>query len=378
MKKIKILQSVNSLGIGGSTLFAIYFFRHINRKKFQVDFIIYDERFNFYDEVINSGSKVYVSPSKKKGKLSHFIEQIRFVKKVLKENEYDIIHCHGCSFFSILRGVIPAKLSGKVKIISHAHSIGTPKNTKFDDLLRGILKWLTSHIVDMGFSCSDRAGKSKYTDKFMLSSKYQIIHNAVDTTNYFYNENNRTNIRNKYKIEDKIVIGNVGRLSPEKNQTFLLDILYNVLQKNNNTVLMIIGGGELENELTEKSERLGISENVIFTGSINNVAEYYSAMDVFVMPSIYEGLPFTAIEAQVNGLQCVFSDGITNMADVSGKSSFISLSDPVDKWADTIISLSENRVNKETVDKICEIYDLKNETERMEKFYVNLLKDSNI
>lgn len=375
MKKIKVLQAVNSLGIGGTTLFAMKFFRNIDKEKFQVDFLIYEDQMDFYTEISESGSKVFKAFSNKKNKLACFIEQMKYTKKIIDENNYDIIHCHGCSFFWILRSAIPAKLNGNIKIISHAHSIGTPKETKFDNLIRNFLRRLTSNIVDMGFSCSDTTGKSKYTNKFIDSDKYHIIRNAVDIDKYAYNKHDRNYIRNKFNIENKLVIGNVGRLSPEKNQTFLLDILCSVLKKNNNAVLMIIGGGELKKELKEKAETLGIFENVIFTGSINNVSEFYSAMDVFVMPSIYEGLPFTAIEAQVNGLKCVFSDCISRMTDASGKNEFLSLSCSSEKWADIIISMSENRLDKETIDKVCKNYDIKNETKRMENYYIKLLKE---
>lgn len=369
-EKIKVLQSVISLGIGGNEMFVMNFFRNIDKEKFQIDFLIYDDKKTvFYKEVVESGSKVYIINNRYNNKILNFISQICQVRKVLKETDYNIIHCHSCSFIGIFRAAIPGFLNRNIKVISHSHNPGMPKNNKLDNIIRNISKWILSHIVDMGFSCSDLAGESKYTSKFINSDKYKIIHNAINVKKYCYNEKDRIEIRQKCLIEDKVIIGNVGRLSYQKNQGFLLELFKSLLKKKNNVVLMIIGGGELEDELKNKADELQIKDNVIFTGSINDVSKYYSAMDVFVMPSIYEGLPFTAIEAQVNGLKCVISDKVTKMVDVTGDTKFISLSESYDTWVDAIIESSEERSDSEKVANVVKDYDLKKETIRLEQLY---------
>lgn len=224
----------------------------------------------------------------------------------------------------------------------------------------------------MGLSCSDVAGESKYTKKFISSNKYAIIRNAIEADSFVYNKNMRNMLRNKYGISDNsIVIGNVGRLSEQKNQLYLLEVFKEIYTRNSSAVLMIIGGGELEDKLKNKAEELEISDSVIFTGSISNVNEHYSAMDVFVMTSIYEGLPFTAVEAQINGLKCVFPDCISKMTDISGTSVFLSLSDSTQKWAEVIMDAASERISQKVTDVIVHDYNVKNEVKRLEEFYLH-------
>ena len=316
--RIKILQSVSSLGVGGNELFVMNLFREIDKSKFQVDFLIYDDRLDFEEEVKQSGSKVYMCPNVQGNKIVCLLKQMKYVYKLLKENHYDVIHCNGCSFVNILRAAIPAKFIKNTKVISHAHSVGKVDKNTFDEIIRTILKVVLSKVVDVGFACSDLAGQSKYTKKFLASDRYKIINNAIEIEKYSFNEKNRNEVRQRWGLENKIVFGNVGRLAKEKNQAFLLEILKSLLENNQDVALLIIGGGVLEAELKEKAKKLGVENAVVFTGAVNDTEKYYSAMDVYVMTSFYEGLPFTVIEAQVNGLKCVLSDVITKMANVSG------------------------------------------------------------
>lgn len=372
-RKIKVLQSVNSLGVGGNVIFVMNFFRKIDKEKFQIDFLIYDDsKMDYYDEVKSAGSNVFIVKRKYKNRLFNLFSQMWQVRRILKKENYDIIHCHSCSFFGIFKGAIPGYFNSKVKVISHSHNPGMPKNTLLDNIVRGISKKFLSHIVDMGFSCSDYAGESKYTDKFMKSDRYKIIHNAIHVENYVYNNSFREIIRNSYNIGDRVLIGNVGRLANQKNQSFLLDIFAKIKQINKDTMLIIIGGGELEKQLKNKAVNLGVIDSVIFTGSVNDANKYYSAMDVFVMPSLYEGLPFTAIEAQVNGLKCVISDKVTKMTDASGETIFISLDDSMDKWSDIVLKSAESRISSEKVSDVIANYNICIEAKRMEELYFKI------
>lgn len=369
-KKIKVLQSVSSLGVGGNELFVMNLFRNIDKTKFQVDFVIYDERLDFEAEVKSAGSKVYICKDAKGNKLTALLKEMAYVYNVLKENQYDVIHCNGCSFVNILRAVIPAKLIGKIKVISHAHSVGKIDKTFIDNAVRNILKGILSSLVDLGFACSDTAGQSKYTKSFLKSGKYHIINNAIEIEKYSFNEKNRADIRAQYSMEGKVVFGNVGRLSYEKNQKYLLEILAQLIQSGHDTMLFLIGGGALENELKEKARELKVENYVVFTGNVYDAERYYSAMDVYVMTSLYEGLPFTVIEAQVNGVKCVLTDAITTMADVSGDSCFLSLEDSVEKWAECILSQS-TRSDETRTQKVKDMYDVKKETIRIQEMYVS-------
>lgn len=377
-KKIKILMAVNSLGIGGNVIFVMNFFRHINKDKFQVDFLIYDDtKMNFYDEVISAGSKVHIISSNKTNRILNLISQMKQVKKLLKTEHYDIVHSNSCSFLGIFRAAIPASLTKTkvTKVLSHSHNPGMPKYTMIDNIIRALFRIFLSNIVDIGLSCSDVAGSSKYTKNFIKSEKYAIIRNAIDTSKYKFDDKKRIDIRNKYNLNDKVVIGNVGRLSEQKNQKFLIDVFNEINKFNRNYCLLIIGGGELEQQLKQQVNDLNLNDSVIFIGSINNAQDYYSAMDVFVMTSIYEGLPFTAVEAQINGLKCMFSDNISKMTDILEEAKFLSLNASKEEWANCIISASENRIQPEKLKQITYDFDLKNEVKRLEKIYESLLED---
>lgn len=367
--KIKVLQSVSSLGIGGNELFVMNLFRNIDKSKFQIDFLIYDDRLDFEQEVKAAGSKIYLCPPVQGNKIISIWKEACFVFKILKSSDYDVIHCNGCSFVNILKAAIPAKLVGNIKIISHGHSVGKINKNSIDNIIRAILRLCLSSIVDIGCACSDLVGQSKYTKRFLNSQKYKIVHNAIEIEKYSYNINNRNILRDRYCLENKIVIGNIGRLAKEKNQEFLLDILKEILKENKNVVLLIVGGGELEQTLKEKAKKLRVEDSVVFTGSVMDAEKYYSAMDVYVMTSLYEGLPFTVIEAQVNGLKCVLADSITKMADVSGDTTFLSLNAGTSVWASKILKNSSARSKKEKTDYVKNKYNIKNETLRIQKFY---------
>ncbi len=367
MKKIKVLQCLGSLGIGGNEIFVMNFFRVINKERFQVDFLVFDgTRLNFLKEIEDAGSRVYICPEKNK---KNMLKQMMFVYFILKKHHYDVVHCHKCGFKGLLRGTIPARLAGTKRVISHSHNVGAPKHTFFDEIVRSALKILLCWSIDYGLACSDVAGQSKYTKGFMSSDKYGIIHNAIPVEKYQFNKQMRKDIRTKLQIEGTIVIGNVGRLVTQKNQKYLLDIVSFLSQENENVILLIVGGGELECALREEAERMGIANKVCFTGMVENANEYYSAMDVFVMPSLYEGLPFTAVEAQVNGLKCVVADTITTMTNISGDVEFLSLDAPVMVWAEKVVKQAGYRSDPKQTEKVLTEYDLKSEVKRLEEFY---------
>lgn len=370
-EKIRVLQSVNSLGIGGSVIYVMNFFRHIDKERFQVDFVICDDtKMNFYDEIIGAGSNVYICRSGYKNKYKKLFSQVRQIKNILRQNHYNVIHCHSCSFIGIFRGAIAGFLSKGTKVISHAHSVGEPKGTAIDSIARYLLKWVLSHIIDIGCACSDKAGESKYTKKFIASKKYKIINNAIETDKYRYSIRKRNEIRKSLNIKDgDFVVGNVGRLEYEKNHTFLLDIFHSVLQKKPNAVLLLVGDGNLREELEEKAEREGIASRVIFVGRCESAADYYHAMDCFVLPSHYEGFPLVLVEAQVNGLKCIVSENMTRDVDIAGGVRFLSLEMSSKVWAEEICIFGDGRMHTEKVDEVISGYELKYEILKLEAIY---------
>ena len=377
MAKIKVLQSISSLGVGGNEIFVMNLLRHIDKTKFQIDFVVYDnQRLDFYDEVLEAGGKVYFCQSNHQNKGFKLLNQIGMVKKILKDNKYDIIHCNSCSLFGILRGTIAGKSIGNIKVIAHSHNSGTPKNTLGDKLVRTILKKYLCSTIDYGFSCSDVAGESKYTKRFMKSSAYYTINNAIEIEKYIYSDTERKSIRTNMNIDDStFVIGHVGRFEKQKNHKFIIDIFEKILDKRPNSKLLLVGDGSLLNEIKDYANKKQIGDQIIFAGQQDNVSVFYSAMDCFLLPSLYEGFPFVLVEAQINGLKCIISDNITKSVNIADGVCFWGLEQDEESWADHVIEFGNYRLNKEQILKVTNMYDINIEIKKIEELYQQLMEN---
>lgn len=366
-RKIKVLIVVGSLGVGGNELFVMNILRAINYEKFSIDLLVYDKtRLDFYDEAIGYGCKIFLC-RKQSNMAGRMAEVYRCIKK---EGPYDAIHVNSCSFKGLLTGTVPAKIARTSNVIAHSHNSGNFSSKWLDRVFRLLLKSILENSINVGLSCSDLAGRSKYTERFMMSKRYNIIHNAIFIDQYRYHESYRKRIRKQYCIEEKVVVGNVGRLVKQKNQRFLIELLPDLINRNKNFLLMIIGDGELEQELKSLVHIKGLENYVLFTGNITNVNEFYSAMDVFVMSSEFEGFPFTAVEAQANGLKCILSDHITQMTNISGDVAYVSLRDKKE-WEDKICEAAVSRSEEKKTDYVINQYDLRKEIKVIEEYYQN-------
>lgn len=373
-KKIRILQSVGTLGIGGNEIFVMNFFRNIDKEKFEVDFVIYDDsKMDFYEEIISSGSKIYICKTNIKNKYLDTLFKIIKVKRILTKNKYDIIHCHSCSFIGIFRGAIAGTLTKGIKVISHSHNPGMPKNNLIDNFIRKIFKKYLSKIVDIGFACSDIAAESKYTNQLIESNKFAIINNAIDINKFLYNIDVRKNMRSKYNINNEFIIGTIGRLEEQKNHKFLLKVFSEIRKQKSSVKLIIVGEGSLHNELKNYAIDNGFEKDVIFVGKVSESNIYYQMMDVFVLTSLYEGFPFVMVEAQANGLPIVISSIITKSVDISGNVKFVSLENSEKEWADIILNSSNTRCTIEDCKDNCKEYNLEYQSKLLEKYYIDLL-----
>lgn len=374
-QKTRLLLSVGSLGMGGTEIFVMNLFRNLDKTQFQVDFVVYDsDRLEFYEEVRNAGSAVFFCTGSAKNSIVRLIQEMYRTFQVLQRGKYDVMHCHSCSFKGLFWGAIPGFLARHTKVIAHAHSTGTPKNTSVDRLLRRILRTCLSFLIDYGFSCSDTAGASKFTKCFLKSNRYYVIHNAVDTEKYCFDQEKRKKERERLGIEnDSLVLGHVGRFEAEKNHAFLLEIFAQV-HKQKKSNLLLIGEGSLLEEMKTRTQTMGIGDAVLFLGYQDSAAPFYQAMDCFVMPSHYEGFPFVLVEAQINGLNCVVSDVVTKSVNISDGVRFESLLASSDRWAAAVLDAGSSRMRPDQIEQVCTEYDLKQETRRIEGLYCKLLK----
>ena len=266
----------------------------------------------------------------------------RYVDTFFKNNNnYDVVHIHTGSLTTMY---VYAKLAKKYsirKVIVHSHTTGF-KIGFFFKLRRYILNILLKKYVDVYLACSENAIKFKFSNYY--SSNPIIVYNGINVDKYKFNNIYRDEIRNKYNIGNSFLIGSLGRLSFEKNLFFMLDILNKLVNDNKNVLLMIAGDGDYYESLKERCKELNLEKYVIFTGNVSDSYKYYSAFDIFIMPSFYEGMPVTAIEAQMSGLKCLISNTVTKECSISSLTSFISISN-IDLWVNEILRTISSEEN---------------------------------
>ena len=317
MVKVLVVNTVTYRrnGITG-VIFNLY--KQIDRSKIQMDFVATDHDTEPWakDYIAENGSKLFQFDKS----YSHIWDYIVKLAKCAKG--YDVVHVHGNSS-SMAFEMLAAKFAGVDKRIAHSHNT-TCSSPKLDKMLRPFFYTL----CNCRLACGEAAGKWLFGNRDFL-----VINNGIDTEAYRFRNESRVKEREKLGLSDEFVIGHVGRLNEQKNQSYLLEIISKLKDKNSRIKLILIGDGALEQQLTEKATELGISNEVVFVGAVNNVNELINAVDVIVMPSLYEGLPLTLVEEQANGLTCIVSDVITKEADLSGNLQFVSLSRSPDEWA---------------------------------------------
>lgn len=367
-KPIRILHVVQRMEAGGTQAFLMNLYRNIDRNKVQFDFLVeYDNKEFYDDEILNMGGKIYYTNFRKKLNIIKFKKEL---SKILKEHpEYKIIHIHATAIGKICTDV--AKKCGIQVIIAHTHNNGAVKDWKY--IPKIILRKLYLKGPTDFFACSEEAGKYTFKNK-----KFKVIHNAIDTKKFLYNENIRKEIRRELDIEDKFVIGNVGRLHEQKNQTFLIDIFNELQKKENNSILLIVGKGPLEDELKNKVKRLQLEDKVRFLGNRNDIAKIYQAIDVFVLPSLFEGLGIVAIEAQAAGLPVVASTGVAKEADITQNIVKISLDSSINDWVNMICSIKVQDRNLVMKNIKKAGYDIEENAQIMQKFYIDKYNSLNI
>jgi glycosyltransferase involved in cell wall biosynthesis len=347
MSNIKILNFKLSGNFGGIESFLLNLAKCSDANDVQLDFISKNSNLTFEKEFEKIGCKIHKVPS-------DIFGYFREVKKLL--NDYDIIHIHKNSAADIIFPLL-AKRYGRARIIVHSHNTNPSTGGAAVKLLHMINRPILRKLADLCFACSDSAAKWLYGEKFAENSR--IIKNGIIVEDYTFNREIREQIRHEFNLEDKFVIGHVGRFSRQKNHELLIDIFNEIYKSNKNARLMLVGDGELRGQLEEKVYRLGLSDKVIFCGVRDDVNRLYQAMDVFLFPSLYEGLPVAAVEAQAAGLYIIASSEIPQSADLTGCVKFMDLSEDCKKWADAVMEFC-NYERKNTAADITKAgYDMK-------------------
>ena len=349
MKKILVVGLSDNIG-GIETFFHTYYM-HIDRHKYHFDFASVTSTIAFGDKYEKDGATIYKLPHFLKSPLNYY----RTLRNILKENHYDIIHINMLSAANIL----PVKAARAEKIpciIIHSHNSDVPHG-----VIRNLLNTLNMQETRKGdlrkIACGKKAGRWL----FGKNAHFQVIPNAIDARKFTFNKITRQNIRKKLGVSDnEILLGNIGRLCEQKNQPFLIDLLAELEPKYK---LIIIGSGDYQQKIIKKANKLDIKNRLILISNTPDVAEYYNAMDIFVFPSLFEGMPIAPIEAQANGLPCICSNNITKEIDM-GNITFVEPS--VQKWKKVLSNVEKSSDRKQYLSPI---YDINMQSHILEQLY---------
>lgn len=364
---IHVLHVVGRMDRGGTEALLMSLLHTVDRSRFQFDLVEQTQDECDYDqEILSLGSAIYRCPHISPGNLSGYRKWWRDF--FAAHPEYRIVHGHS-------RGSAPiyldeAKKAGRVTILhchSNSHGKGLP------GLIRFLWQLPLRRMADHNFACSVNAGISQ----FGKSSTFRVIKNGIRAERYLWNSETRHRIREEFGLSDEFVIGNVARFEDMKNHKFLLRVFREVLNKNPNARLMLVGQGTLEKQIRQQAQELGITEQVIFTGVRSDVNDVLQGMDMFVFPSVYEGLPLVLVEAQTAGLRCVISDTISDDC-VIGDDLITkrSLESTPEQWAEHILQRAQYTRENQYQQVAESGFDIRSTYRQLCEFYEGVLQDA--
>ena len=362
---IRVLHIVTYMGRGGLETMIMNYYRHIDRSQIQFDFLVHrDFRADYDDEIEALGGIIYRLPRLVPWSITYNKSLDAFFAS---HPEYKIVHVHQ----DCLSGVIlkAAQKQGVPVRIAHSHSSSQDKNLKY--LLKLFYMRQIPRYATQLFACGKEAG-----DWMFRGASYRVMNNAVDTKKYIYSPEMRDRMRCQLGIsKDAFVVGHVGRFDPVKNHTFLIDVFACLKKKRENAILLLVGDGVMRVEMEKKVAALGIADHVVFTGVRDDVHHLMQAMDIFVFPSIYEGLGIVAIEAQAAGLPCCVADTLPDEVAITELVQFRSLEDGADQWAEWVLGRTKES-RRDTLEDIQKAgYDISSTSVWLENFYRNVVEN---
>lgn len=364
MKKVKVLEMLPGLNYGGSQTMIVNLCANIDFDKVQCDFIIDHPDLLAMEPIVDKlGSKIYTVPSFRG---TNIFEIRKAWNEFFETHDYDIIHSHSRSYAAVYLQI--AKKHG-LKTIIHSHNTSNGKG--IGSFIKGIMQLPLRKIADYFFACSLEAGKWLFGNKVVKSDRFYVINNSIDTKQYKYDEDIRKEYRKKFDQKNEKVFIQVGRMNAQKNYLFTLDVFEKYLKINPNSILFIVGDGELYKDITDKIKQLKIEDYVIILQHRDDVNKLLQMADVFLMPSLYEGLSVAAVEAQCSGIRCLMSDAVDKNVNITGTCKFISLDE--NEWLKAMDEDISNR--KSYAKQITDAgFDVKSNAKWLQDFYCSIVE----
>ena len=370
---LRVLHSVSNMARAGIETMLMNYYREMDRSRIQFDFLANKPAPGEYDAEISSmGGRVFVSPGLNP---LHFPRYRRYMAELLRGNpDIRIVHAHNeaMGYYALQS----AKDAGLQVRIAHAHNTQIIRDYKYP--LKLICKQLLPGAATDYWSCGKDAGIYYYGEKRWNASGF-ILHNAIDVSRFGFRREVRDRQRQLYGLEKCFVVGHVGRFNVQKNHTRLLDIFAEIVKAVPDARLALIGVGELEPAVKEKARAIGIQDKVLFLGQMADVSDWYQAMDCFVLPSLFEGLPVVGIEAQASGLPCVFSDQVTDEVLLSPEARRVPLRADDAEWAREILAARRPEADRiQGMDVVRRAgYDIHTEARKLQETYLKMAARAN-
>lgn len=367
---IRILHVIGAMNCGGAETMVMNLYRNIDREKIQFDFLVHTEKECFFDNEIRAlGGKIYSVPRFNLINLFRYKKELR---KFFKEHpEYTAVHGHigssACVYLSV------AKKHG-MYAIAHSHNTNSTE-ISLKNILYRLFSLRTRRVADHFFACSRDAGIDRFGIKIANAKNFSVLPNAIQTENFVYNDSIRQKAREDLGFSDEFVVGHIGRFSYQKNHEYLLEIFAEILKIKKDAILLLLGDGELRDEIERKISELNLNGRVVLAGVRKDANRLLQAMDCFVFPSHFEGLGIVAIEAQCNGLPCFINEELPQDLNINSNLSRLSIKASPKIWAKEIIEKSLRVDSKAAFNNVKNAgYDIKNSAEELAEFYSNIQK----
>lgn len=359
---VRILHIVSYMQRGGLETFIMNCYRHIDREKMQFDFIVHRQfRSDYDDEIEALGGKIYRLP-----RLNPFSPGYKKALRTFFKThpEYKIVHCHLDCMSALPLGA--AKQCGVPVRIAHGHNSNQDKDWKYP--LKRIYMRKIPAVATHFFACSEAAGQWMFPGQ-----KVTVINNGIETEKFAFDHEIRDEVRQTLGIGEELVLGHVGRFVPQKNHDFLIDIFAEVNKRVPNSRLLLMGTGPLEDRIKEKVRRSGLADRVSFMGVRSDVNRILQAIDVFVLPSLYEGFGIVAVEAQTTGAACVIADNVPKDCQMTDLVHFVSLQDSPAEWAEKIIAAPTSERTSKQDAIIAAGFDIQTTADWLINFYTGFM-----
>lgn len=367
----RILQVVGRMNRGGAESLLMELFRNIDRNEIMFDFMVHTEEECAYDEEIQRlGGRIYHVP---RFTGVNFIPYVKAWKLFFNEHdEYKIVHGHIGSSAAIYLAI--AKNNG-CYTIAHSHNTTSKYEKGFKSIIYQCFSYPTRYIADYFFGCSKEAGLDRYGKKKCNSNNFSVLHNGIDVSKFAFNKDIREKLRMSYHLDNRFIVGVAGRITEQKNPFFIIEIFHEIKKLNKNAFLLWCGDGELRGGIEQKIKEYRLENDIELVGAVSNVNEFMQAFDIFLFPSLWEGLSISLIEAQTASLPCFISDVLSQEGDLTNLIHRISLKKSANEWAKIILSESNSdRCNQSDIIKK-NSYDIDSSVNMIRNFYLDVLKN---